>query len=282
MPSWPFGDPASALIDSASRRSAASGAGSATPRTSRLAAAKASGDPARSWATTSSATLGQVGGRYDARDQAGVEGLLRGQHVSEQRQPQHPVQPEGVDQEAAAAVGAQAHLRVGEAELRRVGGEHDVRGRRQREAATGSGAVHHADHDRVTADQLGDDPVDGLGEVEQKRRRVVGSGERAEVAAHGEEPALGGKHDDPGAVGLRPQHRLVQLLGRRRLDRVAPVARGQRDPGRAVGIGVGDVLVGHGGPSGGGCQAAHSWVSTSESLTLPSAALSATCSAVRA
>jgi hypothetical protein len=94
--------------------------------------------------------------------------------------------------------------------------------------------------------QVADRAVQPLGEVVDEQLAVLRRGEAGHVAADAEGAALRAQQHDADIVGPGPAHGAEQLAAQPRVQRVAPVALGERDAREPAGVLVATAAPGSG------------------------------------
>ena len=156
--------------------------------------------------------------------------LLRAREPDETRQPQH------------GAVGDDAVARGAEAEHGIVGGQAQIAGEADLQAAADRVAVQHAQGDLRHVLQ----PVERAHPGSVKRLADGTAGQRRAIHPRAERGA-GAAHDDQRHVGIggRRVHAVGQRRHQRRVERVEDGGPLQRDPGHAVGEAITHGQCGH-------------------------------------
>ena len=147
----------------------------------------------------------------------------------------------------AAGAGDQADARLGQAEAGAVGGDHDVAGQRDLEAAAGRHAVDGGDQ-RLGAVVAARDRREARARSDALLAVGRRLGRRLEVVAGAERPVAGAGDDrHPGVVvALEVVEDLDQLGVRVRVQRVHPLGPVERHVRDVAALLVDDVVVAHG------------------------------------
>ena len=147
----------------------------------------------------------------------------------------------------AAGAGGQADARLGQGELGLVGGDDDVAGQRDLEAAAHGDAVHRGDHRLVEVEAVGE-AAEALGRVDRALAGLgLDLGVVLEVVAGAEGLVAGAGDDgDPEVrVGLELVERLDHLLVRHGMAGVVDLGAVDRD-NHQMAVGLDFAVLAHG------------------------------------